>query len=271
MEKGDAAAKAAIFFSCKAEKYQIKEMMLNDHALVRIISGESIVVHADSTYAFGAGDTMLIPRNQLGKVTKCPKDGAPYKSISIFFTQHFLQRYYTQHKATQVQQDMPAMKIYDKHPLLDSLFGSLLPYFTLSGELPAAIAAIKVEEAITVLRSIDKQADAILGHFEDPGKIGLADFMEKNYTFNLPMEKFGYLTGRSITTFKRDFKKVFNTTPQKWLTGKRLELAWYQILEKKRKPSDVYFEVGFENMSHFSFAFKKKYGLSPNQLIKASI
>jgi hypothetical protein len=32
-------------------------------------------------------------------------------------------------------------------------------------------------------------------------------YMEKNFMFNMPLEKFGYLTGRSITTFKRDFKK----------------------------------------------------------------
>ncbi len=77
------------------------------------------------------------------------------------------------------------------------------------------------------------------------------------------MEKFGYLTGRSLTTFKRDFKKAFNTTPQRWLTQKRLELAHYRVAEKKMKPVDVYLEVGFEDLSHFSFAFKKHFGYTP--------
>lgn len=86
--------------------------------------------------------------------------------------------------------------------------------------------------------------------------------------FNMPLEKFGYLTGRSLTTFKRDFQKAFGATPQKWLTEKRLELAYYQFVEKNRKPIDVYFEVGFENLSHFSFAFKKQYGYSPSVLIE---
>jgi AraC-like DNA-binding protein len=146
---------------------------------------------------------------------------------------------------------------------VESLFASLLPYFTFSDALPADIAAIKMEEAITILRAIDKATDNILGQFEDPGKIDLADFMEKNYMFNLPMEKFGYLTGRSLTTFKRDFKKAFDTTPQKWLTTKRLKLAHHHIFEKKKKPSDVYIEVGFENLSHFSYAFKKRFGYNP--------
>jgi AraC-like DNA-binding protein len=270
MEKSDVGAKGGIFFSCKTERYQIKEMVMKDHVLTRIVSGESRVVHADRTYVFEAGSTLLVPRNQLGKVTKCPKDGEPYKSITIFFTQGFLQRYYTSHKAVRPPQEMPKMIGFNKHPLLESLFDSMLPYFTFSGELPADVAAIKVEEAITILRAIDQNVDSILGHFADPGKIDLADFMEKNYRFNMALEKFGYLTGRSLSTFKRDFKRIFNVSPQSWLTQKRLELAHYEIFEKKRKPIDVYFEVGFENLSHFSFAFKQKYGLSPKQL-KAGI
>jgi len=99
-----------------------------------------------------------------------------------------------------------------------------------------------------------------------PGKLDLVEFMEKNYMFNLSLEKFGYLTGRSLTTFKKDFEKVFQSTPGKWLTHKRLQLAHYQILEKKRKPSDVYIDVGFENLSHFSFAFKKQFGYNPTSI-----
>ncbi|ETZ24696.1 AraC family transcriptional regulator [Pedobacter sp. V48] len=105
----------------------------------------------------------------------------------------------------------------------------------------------------------------MLANFAEPGKIDIGNFMEKNYMFNMPMEKFGYLTGRSLTTFKRDFKKTFQTTPQKWLTQKRLELAHYQIREKNRRPSEVYLETGFENLSHFGYAFKKLFGYAPTE------
>jgi len=67
--------------------------------------------------------------------------------------------------------------------------------------------------------------------------------------------------------FSRDFKKTFHTTPQKWITKKRLELAHYNLAQKNKKPIDVYFEVGFENLSHFSYAFKKQYGYAPSKLI----
>jgi AraC-like DNA-binding protein len=43
-----------------------------------------------------------------------------------------------------------------------------------------------------------------------------------------------------------------------------LEQAYFLIKEKGKKPSDVYLEVGFEDLSHFSFAFKKEFGKAPS-------
>ncbi|WP_225321399.1 helix-turn-helix domain-containing protein [Rhizosphaericola mali] len=124
-----------------------------------------------------------------------------------------------------------------------------------------------MEEALTILRTLDKNIDNLLADFSEPYKINLSDFMEENFMFNMPLEKFGYLTGRSIATFNRDFRKTFHTTPQKWLTQKRLELAHYQIAEKHQKPAEVYLESGFENLSHFYFAFKKHFGYAPTEIV----
>jgi AraC-like DNA-binding protein len=60
---------------------------------------------------------------------------------------------------------------------------------------------------------------------------------------------------------------LFETTPEKWLQHKRLEQAHYLITQKEQRPSEVYLEVGFENLSHFSYAFKKEFGLTPTELI----
>jgi AraC-like DNA-binding protein len=259
----EAANIADVFISCKKEKHYSREVILPQPALFRVLSGEVRIAYADQSCHFYAGDTALIPRNQLGRLSKLPLDGKPCIVISVLFRRETLQQYYAIHQIPPLQHYVPELKVLNDHPLLDSLFNSLLPYFELADALPADIAAFKVEEAIRILRAIDSSVDHQLAHFEEPGKIDLVDFMEKNYMFNLPLEKFGYLTGRSLTTFKKDFEKSFKGSPGKWLTRKRLELAHYQIFEKKRKPSDVYFDVGFENLSHFSFAFKKQFGYNP--------
>lgn len=268
MQNSPVSSIAEVFISCKREVHYSREVILPQHALVHILSGEVRIAAADRSYQFFAGATLLFPRNQLGRLSKIPFGGEPCKVISVWLNQDKLKKYYNTNQIASIQNHRPEIKVLGDHPLLDSLFDSLLPYFKLADALPAEIAAFKIEETIRVLRAVDPSVDSVLGQFEEPGKIDLVDFMEKNYMFNLSLDKFGYLTGRSLTTFKKDFEKAFNVTPGKWLTRKRLELAHYQIFDNKKKPSDVYFDTGFENLSHFSFAFKKQFGYNPSATIK---
>jgi len=253
---------AEVFVSCKKEVHYSRELTLPWPALVRVISGEVRIAAADRSLCFFAGDTVLFPRDQLGRMSKLPLNGEPCVAISVIFQKERLEQYYKDVKLFAPRSYEPV--VFKEHPLLKSLFNSLQPYFDLAAALPADIAAFKVEEAIRVLRAVDPAVDGLLGYFEEPGKLDLVKFMERNYMFNLPLEKFGYLTGRSLTTFKKDFKNAFNITPGRWLTRKRLELAHYQIFEQKRKPSEVYLDTGFEDLSHFSFAFKKHFGYNPS-------
>jgi len=266
MVKKTANPYAEILMSCLEEKYFNAEAVWEYHSLMRIISGEMKIVQSDNSYTFQAGDTLLVPRNQLSTVIKRPKDGQPYKSILVTLRQDRLKEYYTQKKFRDIRPSEQKIKRFNKSPLLDSYFASMIPYFGVEKELPGELISIKIEEAITILRSLDTDIDGLLADFSEPGKIDLAGFMEKNFMFNMSLEKFGYLTGRSIATFNRDFRKAFGVTPQKWLTQKRLESAYYQLTEKHRKPVDVYIEAGFENLSHFSFAFKKHFGYAPTEM-----
>jgi AraC-like DNA-binding protein len=262
-----AVSKANIFLTCTEGKYHSNQLVVQKNTLIRMLSGEMRIILPDSTLIVGAGDTIFFPRLELAKVMKLPKDGQPYKSAAIYFTPESVQHYFAKyHLKPETGDHKPGISLLNPHPLLESLFNSLLPYFDLKNELPENIAEGKIDEAISILKEMDVRLFNTLSHFGEPGKINLTEFMEKNYMFNMPMDQFGYLTGRSLTTFKRDFKKAFYTTPQKWLTQKRLELAHYQLTEKKRKAADIYMEVGFENLSHFSYAFKKQFGYSPSML-----
>jgi AraC family transcriptional regulator, exoenzyme S synthesis regulatory protein ExsA len=254
---------AEIVFTCSEAFHYKGELIVEEHSLVRVISGELKVIQANKTFNFAAGETHLFPRNQLATLIKGEKDGLPYKAIIMKLATSYLQDYYTTNKIEANPISSNKIIPFPKSPLLDSFFASLIPYFELENRLPLEISKLKIAEVITILRNINKDIDSILSDFSMPHKLNLSEFMERNYMFNMPIEKFSYLTGRSLTSFKRDFKKTFNTTPQKWLTQKRLELAHYYLAEKSQKPIDVYFEVGFENLSHFSFAFKKQYGYAP--------
>ncbi|MFD2581185.1 helix-turn-helix domain-containing protein [Pedobacter vanadiisoli] len=255
-----------IKLSCYEDKFFKSDILFEHHMLIWFISGETKIVQANATYIFKEGDIFLIPRNQLATIINYPKDGKPHKTVVMHLSTARLREFYANLDSVYKTSESPKIYHFSNHPLLESCLSSLIPYFDIK-ELPEHIASLKITEAISILRAIDKSIDNILANFEEPGKIDLAGYMEKNFMFNLPLEKFGYLTGRSLTTFKRDFSKVFNTTPQRWLTQKRLELAHYQFTQKQKRPIDVCYETGFENLSHFSYAFKKHFGYAPTELL----
>ena len=87
--------------------------------------------------------------------------------------------------------------------------------------------------------------------------------MEENYCFNLKLEQFAQLCNRSLSAFKRDFQKLYNTTPGKWLLEKRLNHAMHLLTNNGRTVSEASYESGFENQSHFSRVFREHFGYPP--------
>ncbi|GGF26634.1 AraC family transcriptional regulator [Hymenobacter cavernae] len=256
-----------IKLSCYEDKFFKSEIIFDQHMLVWFISGETKIVQAEETHHFKAGDIFLIPRNKPATIINYPDNGLPHKSVVMLLTEKTLRDFYSRIDVKASSAPLSKLYYFRNHPLLESCLASLIPYFSIKGQFPRNLASLKITEAISILRAINPDIDGMLANFDDPHKVDLISFMENNYMFNMPAERFSYLTGRSLTTFKRDFKKAFNTTPQRWLTEKRLGLAHYQLSEQKRKPTDVCYETGFENLSHFSYAFKKQFGYSPTDLI----
>lgn len=259
-----------IKLSCYEDKFSRTDVIFDQHMLIWFISGETKIVQAEATHSFKTGDIILIPRNKPATVLNYPKEGLPHKTVVMLLTEKILRQFYSNMTVNTKGSTLPGILSFRDHPLLESCLTSLIPYFDLKEPFPINLALLKISEAISILRTINPDIDSLLGNFDDPFKAHLISFMEKNYMFNMPLEKFSNLTGRSLSTFKRDFMKAFNCTPRKWLTIKRLELAHYRITEQKSKPVEVCYEVGFENLSHFSFAFKKHFGYTPSELIARS-
>mgnify|MGYP000605009813 CR=1 FL=1 len=98
-------------------------------------------------------------------------------------------------------------------------------------------------------------------HFYD-----IIDYLNDNYMYDLSMEEIANYTGRSLATFKRDFAKVSELTPQKWIIKRRLEAAHELIKSGKKKVTEACFDVGFKNLSHFSKVYKETYGYAPSMI-----
>jgi AraC-like DNA-binding protein len=249
-----------------------KEQFVPEHVLIHILAGQIGIVEADIYNTFTAGETVFVRRNTLGKFIKFPpEDGGPFKAMSIFIKKSFLQDYYVKHRYPVATADHNSFHVRIKKvettSLMQGLFSSLIPYFDSDIILKQELMNIKTREAILILTQTDPFFHNCLFNFSEPGRIDMEEFMCKNFKFNVPLDTFARMSGRSLSTFKRDFERIFAESPRRWLKTKRLELAHYLIKEKKKAPSDVYLEVGFENLSHFSTSFKEAYGYNPSNIL----
>jgi AraC-like DNA-binding protein len=255
-------------YSCYAEMMRVEEQFTTDHVFSHIREGSLSFHIAGSDKLFHAEEMILVRRNQLAKCTKYPSEAGQFKSISIRLTQETL-RSFSLEEGTHVSGAYHGESIVRlrQDAFYRSFIDSLSPYLS-DARLPIdeSLKQLKAKEAILHLLRLNRETGDLLFDFNEPGKIDLEEFMIRHFTFNVEMKQFAYLTGRSLATFKRDFEKIFHSPPGRWLQQKRLAQAYYLIKEKGKKPSDVYLDVGFEDLSHFSFAFKKEFGKAPSSV-----
>jgi len=92
--------------------------------------------------------------------------------------------------------------------------------------------------------------------------------VESNVNSNLKLEEIAFLCNMSLSTFKRHFTNEYNEPPGKWLQDKRLQKAKELLQGGELKASDIYLDIGYNNLSNFSVAFKNKFGFSPTDISK---
>lgn len=245
----------------------LKEQFIPDHVFIYVAKGAIRVFDGNKSYTFKAGDACLARKNRLAKYELLDSKDQ-FQPILFCFDQPFLQTFQEKHQPKQTHFTSANTLInIQKSALIDSFIQSIKPYYKGVMQLDEAFEDIKYEELLIILLKNQPALAAILFDFGKPGKIDLEAFMMKHYTFNVSLQRFSFLTGRSLSAFKRDFNTIFNETPNRWLLQKRLQEAYFLIDKKGKKPSDIYLDLGFEALSHFSFAFKKLYGVTPTEVL----
>ena len=238
-----------------------------EHVLGLIISGSVDFYTENKVVTYHAGTLSLLRKNQLAKAIKKP-DGTKqtYTSINIFLSQEALKKFSLEYtiQADGIYTGEPKV-LLENDEFMKEYFNSLMPYFAQPEKLTQILTQVKTAEAIELLLR-NPALKNFLFDFSEPHKIDLEAYMNKHFSYNVPLAQFAKLTGRSLSTFKRDFQKLFKVTPEKWLQKQKLEQAHFLISQKNKRPSEIYLEVGFENLSHFSTAFKKQYGIIPSML-----
>ena len=148
---------------------------------------------------------------------------------------------------------------------LSALFQSMRTYLSGKEKPPEALVRLKLKElAISVLTSgTNSELAAYFQSLAASDAPAIAEIMEANFRFNLSLEEYAKLCHRSLSSFKREFQAHFQESPGKWLLQRRLEHSAKLLRNSPMNVTEVAFESGFEDVSHFSRVFKERFGVPP--------
>lgn len=93
----------------------------------------------------------------------------------------------------------------------------------------------------------------------------LATLMLDNYDKNLTIADFASLSGRSLSSFNRDFKRKYGKPPKQWLIENRMIKAT-KLLSNGSSVTNCAIEVGYSNTSHFIKSYKSIHGKTPSKM-----
>lgn len=248
-----------------------RERVVKEHTLFYVLEGAIDINEQGQITTLHNGECAFIRRDH--RVRLCHhtgNEGAPHRSMAFNFPHKLLMQYWHTLNKRDLPRDAKGMTTsvlkIPARPDVKSLFQSFMPYFDFSIEPDEEWIKLKLAEGIQAILRTDKNVYASLFDFTALWRTDILAYLEENFRYNLSVEELAHYTGRSLSTFKRDFKKVCDLTPEKWIVNRRLEEA-YQLLKTEQLPvQDVAMEVGFTNLSHFSRAFKEKFGVPPSQL-----
>lgn len=237
------------------------------HLLIYVYSGQMTVTEHGERITARAGECVFVRRDHTVVIDKGAYNDEQYQGITMKFSRGFLRERFREadRKELPVRQEPFRSSVVKlaKSADIDSIFYSMVPYFDTENRPNDELMQLKMREGLVTLLALDKRFYPTLFDFAEPWKIDILDFLNANYMYDLSIGEIASYTGRSLAAFKRDFRKISPLSPQRWITRKRLEVAYERIKVRGEKVADVCFSVGFKNRAHFTTAFKRQYGIAP--------
>lgn len=162
--------------------------------------------------------------------------------------------------------------ILSRKNVVDHFIASLHFYFENPEVATEEIIYLKIKELVLLLLQTEA-AETIMelyNYLFTPQKASLVDVVESHLYSNLNLEQLAFLSGQSLSSFKREFKKHFDETPARYIRHKRLSKAADLLRHSSLTVSEISFQVGYEDPSYFSRLFFQKLSILPSEYRKNS-
>lgn len=118
-------------------------------------------------------------------------------------------------------------------------------------------------------RILNAKGFAMMSLIKDNDRINeVFNYVKKHFKEEIPLANIADIASMTIPSFCRYFKKVTNKTFTQFVNEYRLVHASKLLTEKPISITEVCFESGFNNFSHFNKMFKKFTGQNPSEYRK---
>jgi AraC-like DNA-binding protein len=128
------------------------------------------------------------------------------------------------------------------------------------------VLALKLKEIILILSKMGNSGvQQILKNLFNPTSVAFKQTIEAHLFSQLSLDDLASLTNNSISSFQRQFKKLYDTTPANYIKNKRLERAADLLKISDLSITEISDECVFSDIAHFSNSFKEKYNSTPSE------
>jgi AraC-like DNA-binding protein len=249
-------------------KSKFQDVWSHHNYIVYVVEGRKVWHTAHGSYELQPGDCVFVRKG--ASILEQFFDGA-FCIVMFFLPDEFISGVLRTKiiPLRQPQQAYSPVITVDSDEPVKVFFSSMISLFGTGREPDPALIEVKFRELIlTVADNVNNTelAAYFCAILQQPQALSLQMVMEDNFCFNLTLCEFAQLSNRSLSSFKRDFQKQFQCSPGKWLLEKRLAHAKNLLTNTDKTVTEAAFESGFENRSHFSRAFRNRFGVSPRGL-----
>ncbi|MFH4966500.1 AraC family transcriptional regulator [Gaetbulibacter sp. M235] len=150
--------------------------------------------------------------------------------------------------------------------LIKKYIEGLLFYFDNPSLINEEIVALKLKEIILLLCQTKNAPiiQQILSQLFSPIDYTFKQLMDDHIFSNLSIKELAELSNLSLSSFKREFKKVYHDSPANYIKSKKLEMAAELLFISDERVTNIAFDCGFNDLAHFSKSFQDKFKCSPS-------
>ena len=222
-------------------------------------AGTSVTVSKDQSLLLKKGNWLW---------TELLDTEAIYYCKLFFFSERKLQEFLDKHSKNEaIVKDEKPFFIIGNDAYITAYLNSLSTISQAPKVFMDNLLSVKFEELMLyLLQKYGREFELYLHSLIIKETSPFKKIVESKIHSNLKLEEISFLCNMSLSTFKRHFITEYNISPGKWLQDKRLLKAKETLELGTLKPTDIYLDFGYNNLSNFSIAFKNKFGYSPSEI-----